>query len=127
MVWPIQGPGLQTISASLCVSFPSLELLWTLHPPPMPGSPVPHLNGRFFFSSDPVAPGSNLETLKLLSTFSSIRFSEPIVPMSQAKSQRDGLGQDALSVSLLGCRRDGDAGGTVAPFGPPYRSLYYDA
>lgn len=110
---------------SVCLS-PFSRASFDTAPSPTPGSPVPHLNGSFFFSSDPVAPGSSLETLKLLSIFSSIRLSEPTVPMAQAKSQRDGLGQDALSVGLLGCRRDGDARGAVAPFGPPYRALYYD-
>lgn len=115
-----QGPrALDNQCQSVCLS-----PFFRAAPSPTPGSPGPHLNGSFFFSSGPVAPGSSLETLKLSSIFSSIRLSELTVPMSQAEAQRDGLGQDALSVGLVGCRRNGDDGGAVTPFGPPYRALY---
>lgn len=108
---------------SVCLS-PFSRASFTTVPSPTPGSAVPHLNGSFFFSSGPVAPGSSLQTLKLSFIFSSTRLSEPTVPVSQAKSHRDNVGQDTLSVGLVGCRRDEDVGGAVAPFGPPYRALY---
>lgn len=64
---------------------------------------------QLLFQLRPVVPGSSLETLKLLFIFSSTRSSEPTTLMSQAKPQRDGLGWDALSTGLVGCRRDKDA------------------
>lgn len=125
MVWPVRGPGLQTIRASLYVSLPSPGLL-------SPRSPPPRLEVQFLILTAAASSAQvlwhlgacSLQTLKLSFIFSSTRLSEPTVPVSQAKSHRDNLGQDTLSVGLVGCRRDEDAGGAVAPFGPPYRALY---
>lgn len=90
-VWPIRGPGLQIICSSLGGSALSLLQGFFQHcnpphpphpppipPPPVPGSRVPHLNGSFFFSSGPVAPGRSLQILKLSFIFSGTRLSAQV-------------------------------------------------